>query len=110
MIDVKVRSSNKADGLGGDTQNVGAIGFDLLCRADAAHINGHDIFAFTDQICSGKAAFRDDMHHKKPLLVLAGRVTKWPEKIKNCGVLRGVGEKEYSGEKKKWLLGGWMLF
>ncbi|MFA5286332.1 MAG: hypothetical protein WC347_12105, partial [Smithellaceae bacterium] len=68
---------------------------------NAARINSHDIFAFTDQICSGKAAFRDDMHHKKPLLVLAGRVIKWPEKIKNCGVLQGVGEKKYSGELKK---------
>jgi hypothetical protein len=37
--------------------------------------------------------------------VLAGRVIKWPEKIKNCGVLQGVGEKEYSGEMKKWLSG-----
>jgi len=39
--------------------------------------------------------------------VLAGRVTKWPEKIKNCGVLQGVGEKKYSGEKKNGCLGGY---
>jgi len=49
------------------------------------------------------------MNHKKALLVLAGRVTKWPEKIKNAGVLQVVVEKQYSGEKKKWLSGGRVL-
>jgi len=32
---------------------------------------------------------------------LAGIVTKWPEKIKYCGVLQGVVEKEYCRELKK---------